>query len=275
MKIAPLLVVAFILSSSVAARASDGFTIRVQIGPVPGSAAAAKTVSFAQAAREQVRRFDIQDGREHNLRGVSLRALLALAGAPKRADAVLITYTDGMQIPVRLSDKKEVDAVFIALEHGDALDRFTSRYPLLGLQTELACPKVVYSRKVTGHSVWRYPTELASIRIVAWNAYVAELAQPTRNLPDRSGWPTYLKHCQPCHGIGGQGATRGPDFASQMEAYRRIPPHENTDWEDPPSLHDKIKGYADGTMPALRHVSNAEITTLWRWLHLVHRGTTK
>lgn len=267
---------ALVLSCPIAAHAADDLTIRVQIGPVRGLAAATRTVSFERSGREQARLFDVQDGREHNVRGVSLRALLALAGAPKAADTALITYADGMQIPVRLSDRKSVDAVFIALEHGDALDRFTNRYPLLGRGTELPCPKVVYTRRPSGpYTIWRYPTVLGDIRLVTWKVYEAQLAQPTRNLPDRSGWPIYMEHCQPCHGIGGQGATRGPDFASQMDAYRRIPPHADTEWEERPSLHEKVKGYVEGTMPVLHHVSKAEITALWRWLHEVHRGATR
>jgi len=30
-----------------------------------------------------------------------------------------------------------------------------------------------------------------------------------------------------------------------------------------------------GTMPVLDHISNAEITTLWWWLHAVHRGGSR
>jgi hypothetical protein len=51
----------------------------------------------------------------------------------------------------------------------------------------------------------------------------------TRHAPDRSGWPLYLANCQPCHGIGGRGATRGPDFLSNMDAYRRVPALATTD----------------------------------------------
>ena len=32
---------------------------------------------------------------------------------------------------------------------------------------------------------------------------------------------------------------------------------------------------AFGGPPVLDHVSNAEIVTLWKWLHAVHRGATK
>jgi len=270
-----LLAAALLLTPS-GARAADAFTIKIEIDPVQGVPSATRTVSFDQATREQRRVFDAQDKREHNVRGVSMRALLALAGVPKTADAIVITYTDGMQIPVRLADKQTVDALFIALEHGDALDRFASRYPLQGRGMELPCPKLVYTRKVAGpYTIWRYPTELATIKVVTWKAHEAKLAQPTRSVPDRSGWPLYVGHCQPCHGIGGQGATRGPDFLTNMEAYRRVPPHAGTDWDEPPSLHEKVKGFTDGTMPVLNHISNQEITSLWRWLHAVHRGATK
>ena len=268
--------VALLLAAPSTARGADGFSVEVQIGPVRGAPNATRTISFEQAARKQVRSYDIQDGKEHNVRGVSLRSLLAEVSAPKSADTVLVLYRDGMQIPVPLADKATVDALFIAFEHGDAMDRFTTNYPLYGRSMELPCPKVVYGNKPAGsYSIWKYPTQFAGIRLVSWKAHEAALAQPTRKLPDRSGWPLYVRHCQPCHSIGGQGATRGSDFLTDLAAYRRIPPHAATDWSEHPSLHEKLKGYVEGTMPVLNHVSNADITTLWRWLHAVHRSATK
>jgi len=258
------------------AGAADAVTIQFEIGPVRDGPSSTRAVSVEQAGRQQLRVFDVQDGREHNVRGISLRSLLTLANAPKTVDGIVITYADGMEIPVRLADKETVDALFIALEHGDVLDRFATRYPLQGRGMELPCPKVVYTRKVVGsYTIWRYPAELATIKLVTWKSYEAKLAQSTRSMRDRSGWRLYLQHCQPCHGIGGQGAKRGADFLSNMDAYRRVPPHAATDWDDQPSLHEKIKGNVDGTMPLLNHVSNKEITALWRWLHAVHRGATK
>lgn len=256
------------------ARASDEAPINVQIGPVRGAPAGQRSISIDAAARRRERWFDLQDGREHIVRGVSLRDLLPLAKAPKAVDTAIFVYTDGMQIPVRLADKEEVDAIFIALESGDARDRFTSTYSL-NLKAELPCPKVVYGRKATTYSIWLYPTQLASIQLVTWRLYEAALAQPTRRLPDRSGWPIYLQHCQPCHGIGHQGATRGPDFLSDLEAYRRVPPLATTDLSQHPSLHEKVKGFTEGTMPVLNHVPDAQIATLWRWLHAIHRSAVR
>jgi hypothetical protein len=42
-----------------------------------------------------------------------------------------------------------------------------------------------------------------------------------------------------------------------------------------PSLHEKVKGFTEGTMPDLKHISNGEVATLWRWLHTIHSGATK
>jgi hypothetical protein len=183
-------------------------------------------------------------------------------------------FVDGMQVPVHLRDKAEVKAIFIALEHGDPLDRFDRSFELRGKQpTE--CPKVVYARETKRYSIWHYPTQLDRVTLVNWKAYEATLAQPTREFPDRTGWPIYLKHCQPCHGLGGQGAKRGADFLGRLDAYRRVPPLAVTDRSQHPSLHEKVKGFVDGTMPRLDHVSNEEVATLWRWLHAIHRGATK
>jgi hypothetical protein len=268
--------VLLVLQLSATARAAEPKAIQIQIGPVNGAAPATFTVPLDQATRVRVRMFDAQDKKEHEVRGMPFRAFLALAKVPKSADAAIILYTDGMQVPVRLADKQTIDAIFIALEHGDAKGNFTTLYPLFGGTMTLSCPKVIYGGKVgDAYTIWRYPMELAGIRFVTWTSYEAELAQPTHAMQDRSGWPIYIRHCQPCHGIGGQGAKRGPDFSSNMDAYRRIRPHAYRGWDEHPSLHEKIKGYEDGAMPVLDHISNAEISALWRWLHAVHRGASK
>jgi hypothetical protein len=248
--------------------------VHVDYGPIPGTANAGKTITIQLGARRRTSVYDVQDGREHNVRGVPLAELLAEARPPKGADTVLFVYTDGMEIPVRLRDKAEIDAIFIALEHGDELNRFRSSFAL-HRKGEIPCPKVVYTRKVDKYSIWHYPTELASIRLVNGKAYETLLAQPTRKLPDRSGWPLYLQHCASCHGIGGQGAKRGPDFLSNMDTYRIVPPLAVTDKSQHPSLHEKVKGFVEGTMPRLDHVPNDDVATLWRWLHAIYKSATK
>lgn len=248
-------------------------SLTVEVAPAR-EGPATRTLVFDQAARQHKTWFDVQDGYEHNLRGLSLRELIARVKAPKTIDAVVFTYSDGMEVPLRLNQRDEVDAIFVALEHGNVRDQFSTTYTLHD-GSELPCPKIVYGRKVKEYSTWIYPGALSSIRLVSWKAYEARLAQPTRQLPDRSGWPIYLRHCQNCHGIGGLGAKRGPDFLTDMEAYRRIPPFAVTDVGQPPSLHEKVKGFADGKMPVLTQVSNQDIATLWRWLHAIHKGGTK
>lgn len=248
--------------------------VPVELGPITGAAGDRRTVVADSAALRQTTWYDVQDGHEHHVRGLPLGEFLALVKAPKAADAVVFEYADGMQIPLRLRDKEEVKAIFIAFEHGDAMERFETTYPLLN-KAVLPCPKVVYGRHVTAYSIWIYPGALSTIRLVTWKAYEATLAQVTHRMPDRSGWPLYLKHCQPCHGLGGNGAKRAPDFVSDMEAYRRVPPLAVTDLSQPPSLHEKVKGFVDGTMPVLNHIPDKDIASLWRWLHAVHASAVK
>lgn len=247
--------------------------VTVEIGHTR-EAPATRTLVVDQAARKQVTWFDVQDGYEHNLRGLPLKEVLSRAKAPSSVDAVVFTYADGMEIPLRLEQRAEVDAIFVALEHGNVRDQFSTTY-VLHDGTELPCPKIVYGRKVKEFSIWIYPGALSSIRLVNWKTYESFLAQPTRRLPDRSGWPIYLRHCQSCHGIGGLGAKRGPDFLTDMEAYRRIPAFAITDSSEPPSLHEKVKGFAGGTMPVMTLVSRPDIATLWRWLHAIHDSAVK
>jgi mono/diheme cytochrome c family protein len=179
-----------------------------------------------------------------------------------------------MEIPVSLRDRSQVDAVFIAFEHGNVMEQFSTKYPV-AKRLDLKCPKVVYRKRESSYSHWLYPTELQSVALVSWKLYEARLLQPTRKAADPSGWPLFLKHCQACHGIGGKGAKRGPDFLGHMEAYRRVPPLAVTDLSQHPSLHEKVKGFAEGAMPTLSHIPNKEIATLWRWLHAIHKGATK
>jgi hypothetical protein len=257
-----------------AATKPGALTLVVELGPFEGVAASSRTLTFDVAARKRTTWYDVQDALEHHVRGVSLTALLAMVKAPKRADAVVFDFADGMQIPVRLADKEETAAIFIALEHGDPMDAFDQTYELRG-RAPIPCPKVVYSRETKQYSIWHYPTTLTRIRVVSWKGYEAVLAQPTRQFPDQSGWPLYMRHCQPCHGLGVQGAKRGPDFLTNMDAYRRVPPLAVTDLSQHPSLHEKVKGFTEGNMPVLNHISNDEISTLWRWLHAIHRGAIR
>ena len=269
-----LAVVAPILAFGSRAQAAESATLDVELGPITGVAASKRTVVIDTAARQQASWRDIQDGLEHNVRGLTLGELIAYVKPPKAADTVIFTYKDGMELPVRLRDKEDVKAVFIALEHGDAMNRFSTTYPLHNRE-ELPCPKIVYGRRTSTYTPWLYPTAFATVLFVTWTAYEAELAQATRRLPDRTGWPLFLQNCAFCHGIGGHGAKRGPDFLSDMDAYRRVPPIAVTDVGHPPSLHEKVKGYTEGTMPVLNHIPDKEIIALWRWLHAIHDSATK
>ena len=256
------------------ARAANSGTIEVQLGPITGVASTARTVTVDSASRRQVSWRDLQDGLDHNLRGISLGELIGYVAPPKGADTVIFTFKDGMEIPVRLADKEEVKSIFIAFEHGDAMNKFSTTYPLHN-RDELPCPKIVYGRRESLYSIWLYPTAFSGVRFVTQKAYEAELAQATRRLPDKSGWPLYMKYCQSCHSIGGHGAKRGPDFLSDMDAYRRVPPLAVTEVGQQPSLHEKVKGYTEGTMPVLNQIPEKEITALWRWLHAIHASATK
>src|SRR4051794_40308078 len=127
--------------------------VPVELGPITGSAGDRRTVVADSAALRQTTWYDVQDGHEHHVRGLPLEEFLARVKAPKAADAVVFEYADGMQIPVRLRDKDEVKAIFIAFEHGDAMERFDTSYPLLN-KAVLPCPKVVYGRHVTTYDIW-------------------------------------------------------------------------------------------------------------------------
>jgi len=248
--------------------------LEVQLGPIAGAASSTKTMDFNVASRKATTWYDVQDGLEHHVRGLTLVDMLATIKPPRAADAVVFGFADGMQIPVPLRDPAEVKAIFIALEHGDPMGAYDNRF-LLKDRLPVKCPKVVYGRETKKYSIWHYPTQLTRVSLVSWKLYEDQLAQPTRRFPDHSGWPIYMRHCQPCHGLGGQGARRGADFLSDMDAYRRVPALASTHRSQHPSLHEKVKGFTDGQMPVLNHVSNDEISTLWRWLHGIHQSAVK
>jgi len=265
---------AVLVAPALAKGATDPSSIQVDMGPITGVPDSARTVVVDSASRRQVTWRDIQDGLDHNLRGISLGELIGSVKPPKAADTVIFTFKDGMEIPISLKDKEEVKSVFIAFAHGDVMNKFSSTYPLHN-RDELPCPKIAYSRRESLYSIWLYPTAFASLRFVTEKAYEAELAQATRQTPDKSGWPLYMKNCESCHSIGGHGGKRGPDFLSDIDAYRRVPPFAVTEVGQQPSLHEKVKGYTDGTMPVLNHIPDKDIATLWRWLHVIHASATK
>jgi len=257
------------------ASAQDQLSLDVELGPIRGAANDRRTISFNAAARTKARLHDAQDGQEHSMRGVPLAELFARIKPPKAADTAVLGFSNGMQVPVRLTDRAEIDQLFIAFEHTDALgEAYSTSYPLVG-STVTPCPKLVYRREGQAYTIWRYTSQLTSVRLVTWSALEAMLAQPSRQLASHAGWKLYARHCQPCHGLGGQGATRAPDFISDLDAYRRVPPLAEGSAGETPSLHDKVKGRTGGQMPTLAHVSRAEIVELWRWLHAVHAGATK
>jgi mono/diheme cytochrome c family protein len=260
------------------ARSFASSEVAVAFGPITGAANDRRTVKVELGARKKVTLLDVQDGQEHEVRGLPLAELLASIGAPRKADTLVFVFKDGMRIPVRLDDKAEVASLFVAFQHVDELDQWSASYPLrkpLHGMAEIPCPKVVYTRPQRTFSIWWYPTALESLRFVTWKAYEATLAQATKQVPDQSGWPLYVRHCAACHGLGSDGATRGPDFLSKMDAYRRVPPFATTAPEEAPSLHEKVKGYVDGAMPVLKHVPDKDIATLWLWLHKVHKTSTR
>ena len=250
-------------------------SLAVEIGPVTGASNDNSAITFNAASRTKDQLYDVQDQAEHRVRGVPLTEIITRAKAPKKADTVVLNFSNGMQVPVRLADKELTSQLFIAFEHGDEMGVYTTTYPLAGGVPALPCPKIVFHRKTDGYTIWRYTSQLSSVRFVTWSILEATLAQPSRQLPTHPGWKLYARNCQPCHGMGGQGAKRGPDFISDLDAYRRVPPLAVTDLGDPPSLHDKVKGRAGGQMPTLDHLSNAEIKELWNFLHSVHKGAVE
>jgi len=249
-------------------------SITIEVGPIPGVANDNRIVNFDTGARHKRQLYDAHDAKLHHVRGIELGELIAQLGAPKGADTLVLHFANGMQVPVRLADKDLIQHLFIAFEHGDPTGAFVTTYPLLAAPA-IRCPKIVYTRENDPTALWRHTTQLTSVRLVNWAALQALLAQPSRQLPSVAGWKLYSRNCQPCHGMGGQGAQRGPDFISDLDAYRRVPPLAESDPSDQPSLHDKVKGRVGGDMPTLDYISNSEIKELWRFLHSVHKGATK
>lgn len=243
--------------------------VPVELVDGPSRTGPAANVRFQPTELRQAMRFDVQDGRRHNVRGVSLRDLVTRVGAHPRVDTAVFVFADGMQIPVRLNDRREVDAIFIALQHGDEHQQFTQAYPIHG-KADLTCPKAVYGTSIIAYSIWLYPGQLATIRLMNGKLYEKALAQATHGLARGAGWSLFLRHCQPCHGIGQQGATRGPDLLGNLPAYSRVAAWTAGAPGPHPSVHEKIKGYSDGTMPVLNHIPEADMATLWTWLHTLH-----
>ena len=253
-------------SGLAAARGADELSLSLQLGPLSSVTSEDRTLTFNAASRWSRRLFDVQSGSEVQVRGLPLTEIIKQIGRIKGADTLVFEFVNGMRVPVRLSDQDQIRQLFIAFE---------TTAPSGELSVE-GCPRMIYRRETTGYTVWRFVNQLKVIHVVSWKIYEAQLAQPSRHAPTHSGWRLYEKHCQYCHGFGGQGAKRGPDFLSDLDAYRRVPPLAVTAEGAAPSLHEKVSGQIPGgEMPPLTHVPKTEIRELWQWLHQIHAGATK
>lgn len=252
----------------------DELAFQVDLGPIVGMASSRKSIAFNRASRHKMRVFDAQDGEHHLVVGISLRELIETLAPPKAADTILLSFKNGMQVAIAKTDNQAIDDLFIALEHSPSYDEYELVYRLKTGAT-IDCPRVVYQSKDPAFSPLRLADTLRAVQFVTLSAYDAQLAQPTRQPPTAPGWRLYRKYCGSCHGLGGQGATYAPDFISDMDAYRRVPPLAETDLSQHPSLHEKVKGRVEGRMPPLGHVPDRDIALIWRWLHAIHKGATK
>lgn len=250
-------------------------TLPVEIGPISGQAKDTRSLVIGKNDRRNLRVYDAQDAAEHPVLGQPLREVLGQLKPPKGADTLLLLFKNGMQVPVSLADKAAIDDLFVVFEHADPYGHFDRTYRLKNADA-VECPKVVLQSRDTAFSPLRHADTLVGLRLVQRRDYDLQLAQPTREAPTQPGWRLYVRYCSFCHGLGGQGATYAPDFITDMHAaYRRVPPLAETEGRQHPSLHDKVHGKVQGSMPTLTHVPNADIATIWRWLHQVHAGAVK
>jgi hypothetical protein len=249
--------------------------LRLELGPFKGGVpSSVQTLQFEGSALGKTRVLDAQDGESHLVWGMPLLELVGRLKKPKGADLLVLSFDNGMVVRVPLAARGELRALFVAFAHRDARGVYGVDYPLVGGRI-IPCPKLVYQRPGSAYAIWHYTSQLTSIRLADASAYEAVLLQPTRQPPAQPGWKLYLQHCQACHGMGGEGAKRAPDFIGDLAAYRRIPPLAETDLSEQPSLHEKVDGSVVGDMPSLEHIPKRDIVEIWRWLHKVHRGATR
>jgi len=76
-------------AAAYATEAGPPSDIHVELGPITGVAPSKATVVVDSASRRQASWRDVQDGLEHNVRGLSLGELVAQVKPPKAADTAI------------------------------------------------------------------------------------------------------------------------------------------------------------------------------------------
>ena len=70
-------------------------------------------------------------------------------------------------------------------------------------------------------------------------------------------------------------ATEMPQDDTMKAVHERLGPKLKDAQDQLSNINEKVKGFTEGVMPVLNHISNEDITRLWRWLHMIHAASTR
>ncbi|MFO0728144.1 MAG: cytochrome c [Myxococcota bacterium] len=231
---------------------------------------------------EDVERYDLQLDQTRTFRGIRLSRLLERYPGPKDAELVVLSFANGMRIPVPLTALPKIDPL-IAIASRRGNDAFDDSFPDVP-KKKAAIPdprpihfdgnKVVvatatHPRLPEGaeFTPWAYVDALRAVSFATVADDELRIAGKVNGEPslDR-GREVFLARCQWCHGVGGRGAHYGWDFV------KPVPLHT---WRTSKSLlgHVRYKnidaverGYM---MPPQKDIQEADVDDLWKWMRSV------
>jgi mono/diheme cytochrome c family protein len=233
-------------------------------------------VDLAKAPIVEVTRVDAQTGLTTALRGVKLEVLIAQSAPGPSLDVVVLHFRNGMVVPLPFRDEavmKRLDPLvalgaFPPLPKRGAGDR--DRRPITFEGNKLVVASLVHPLQPKAHqesSPFLHVDSLIGLEFAVAAAWDAQFAAG-ESAHIKQGQRVFLGRCQFCHGVKKVGASFGWDFVdplplSQHRSARSLALHVKHREGDAPE--------AGLMMPALRDVTEAEVTAVWTWMEAIGR----
>lgn len=282
-----------LISFAGTAAAAPGTVVSVWTRPAGGAAASEAAmgergaIDMAKLPARQIRRYDVQYGRELLFRGVPLSAVLEAARPPTSADLALLHFANGMVIPLPFRDRQamaRLDPLVAFGAGGPGEARPGSSFPPLVKnpppyaefpRTAFSGNKLVVADRwhpavdaaaAASFSPWTLADTLVGIELVESTPYYRQFDVGTTR-EARAGFAQFQRSCQFCHGSHNVGAKFGWDFSepAPLSAHRqggkRLYYHvryRRTDAAERGQM-----------MPALKFITMEDAAVLWQWLEAV------
>ncbi len=243
-------------------------------------------VSYKVKSQVRAKLFDIQYGEDIVVRGQFLHEIAeTYKPAIASADAIIIHFSNGMQVPVPLAliarGKIEI-MIAVAIEEAKTLSQTFPKLSKPSNEWRDPRPIVFKDNKLVISQAWHpgygetrpqgfnpfhHVDSVSGMEWISLAAYEQQFRLADSTL---AGQTVYLRRCQFCHNIQGLGARFGWDFAGPIKIYEK---------RNPSSLHklvgfEKLDALQRGLMmPAQKDFTEAEALDLWAFMKMAAQKT--